>query len=130
MDVWNLPGGGMEPGETPQDTLKREVKEETGLQISVGQLVALNPKPQINELVLTFECSIVGGKITTTNEANKHEWFHSNNLPFNTVPKQLERIRHFFKKPGVVFLDVQNYPNTKSLLVDGKLEEFNKKLLK
>lgn len=130
IDVWNLPGGGMEPNETPQGTLKREVKEETGLQIAVGKLVALNPKPQNNEIVLTFECKAEKGKVSKTDEADKHEWFHFNNLPLNTVPKQLERICHFFNKPGEMFLDTQYQPCTKALFADGKLEEFNKKLLK
>ncbi len=130
MDVWNLPGGGMEPGEAPQGALKREIKEETGLEVIIKHLVALNPKPQKSELVLTFECKVTRGKIKETDEADKHEWFNLDNLPLNTVPKQVERIYHFFKMPGEVFLDVQNQPSTKVLLAEGKLEKFNKKLLK
>ena len=129
MDIWNLPGGGMKSNETPQYTLKREVKEETGLTISVKKLVALNPKPQDNELVLTYECEIVKGKIIETDEVDKHKWFQYDNLPINTVPKQLERIYYFFKKPEIVFQDTQDQPSTKDLLASGKLEEFNKKLI-
>ena len=33
--VWELPGGGIEYGETPQDSIKREIKEECGLEIEV-----------------------------------------------------------------------------------------------
>lgn len=130
MDIWNLPGGRMETNESPQETLRREVKEETGLKISVGQLVALNPKLQKNELVLTFECKIEQGEIIKTDEADKHKWFGFSNLPLNTVPRQLERIRNFFNKPEEIFLDIQNQPSTKVLLAEGKLEAFNKKLLK
>jgi 8-oxo-dGTP pyrophosphatase MutT (NUDIX family) len=32
MDLWNLPGGGVESGELPTEAVIREVKEETGLE--------------------------------------------------------------------------------------------------
>lgn len=36
-----LPGGGREPGETPAQAAARETREETGLEIEVGELLAL-----------------------------------------------------------------------------------------
>lgn len=36
---WNIPGGGVEPGENPAEAVKREIKEETGLEAEVGELI-------------------------------------------------------------------------------------------
>ena len=53
INWWNLPGGGMERGETVEDAVRREVREETGLEIEVKYLVGVYSKPQKQEVVLT-----------------------------------------------------------------------------
>jgi 8-oxo-dGTP diphosphatase len=37
VEYWDFPGGRMHHGETPHQTLLREVKEETGLEVTIGQ---------------------------------------------------------------------------------------------
>ena len=39
--VWSLPAGAIEPGETPEDALRREVREETGLVVGSADLVGV-----------------------------------------------------------------------------------------
>src|SRR5262245_58989496 len=50
-DLWNLPGGGMEAGETPWQAVVREVKEEVGLDVVVTRLAGVYSKPDRADLV-------------------------------------------------------------------------------
>ncbi len=44
---WCLPGGGMDPGESAEETCVREALEETGLQVRVTKLVGIYTSPNI-----------------------------------------------------------------------------------
>lgn len=48
---WTLPGGGIEAGEDPRDTVVREVLEETGLNAKVGRLIGVDSRVMIREEV-------------------------------------------------------------------------------
>ncbi|GAA4122620.1 hypothetical protein GCM10022215_28590 [Nocardioides fonticola] len=47
-ELWTLPGGGVEHGEHPRDAVVREVYEETGLQVSVGETARVHSVHQQN----------------------------------------------------------------------------------
>jgi len=92
-DLWNLPGGTLEHGETPWDGLRREVMEETGLEVEVLNLTGIYSKPDKNEVVLTFICKRTGGSFVDNEESDKIDYFDINILPENISQKHVERIR-------------------------------------
>lgn len=92
MDAWNLPGGGLEIGELPTECVIREVREETGLEVSVEHLVGVYGKPGRNELVFAFECRITGGELCISSESDENCYFLPEELPHNTLLKHAERV--------------------------------------
>ena len=67
-DLWCAPGGGVERGASLHDNLAREVHEETGLTISVGDPALVNefhdPDGPFHQVDLYFRCTILAGQIT------------------------------------------------------------------
>lgn len=120
-DLWNLPGGGVEAGESPWDALVREIKEETGLTAKPIQLTGVYSKPDKNEIVLSFVCEITGGKIMLTDEADKIEYFEIDQIPKNTSPKQVERIKEYFSDKSKTYFHNQTGPSSIDLINEGKM---------
>ncbi len=114
LDLWNLPGGGVEDGETPWDAVIREVHEEVGIDAEVIRLTGLYWKPGSDELVFSFECRIIRGSPTTSDEADEVGFFALTALPPNTIPKQVERIVDALQRVPVPFLRIQAGPSIRT----------------
>lgn len=93
IGLWNLPGGGLEVGETVEEGLAREVWEETGVTIRVVRLVGVYSKPQKREVVLTFLCKLTGEQEPgVSEEVSEVGWFRPDRLPDDTLPKHRQRV--------------------------------------
>ncbi|PIR94662.1 NUDIX hydrolase [Candidatus Falkowbacteria bacterium CG10_big_fil_rev_8_21_14_0_10_39_11] len=120
-DLWNLPGGGLDTGETPWQGVIREVKEETGLSVKISSLAGIYSKPDKNEIVFSFECNVIGGKITLNEEAKDIQWFALDDIPKNTSPKQVERIKDFFNINDQPIMKVQTGKSSIERIKAGEL---------
>lgn len=64
-DGWEFPGGKIEPGETPQAAIKREIMEELDTEIAVGNLIDTieYDYPEFHLSMDCFWCEIVNGDL-------------------------------------------------------------------
>ena len=65
-DYWEFPGGKIEPGETPEEALRREIREELDTTVEVGALLTTveYDYPQFHLILHCFRCRVAEGSLT------------------------------------------------------------------
>lgn len=90
---WNLPGGGVQPGESPWDAALRETLEEVGVEIEILRLAGLYHVPARPALVFSFACRITSGTPRALEETLAVQWCAPGALPPRMLARHAERVR-------------------------------------
>jgi 8-oxo-dGTP pyrophosphatase MutT (NUDIX family) len=71
---WEIPGGVVGKDEQIHEALRREIKEETGLDVRPGRLTGVYKNLSLGIVALVFDCTPAGGKLQAADETTDVAW--------------------------------------------------------
>lgn len=79
--VWSLPGGYLKSKEHPREGLEREIKEESGLTVSIDEPLKTRTDRNSSRLDLCYVGKFIGGHFSPSPEVTEHGFFRFEDLP-------------------------------------------------
>ena len=102
--LWEFPGGSVEFGERLADALRREMREEYGVEIQVGELLDvvdhILPQEQQHWVSPTFLCRITSGepRVREPDKCSAIGWFHPGEVPQPLSRVSRENLASYLKR--------------------------------
>ncbi|GGX71917.1 NUDIX hydrolase [Streptomyces hiroshimensis] len=97
---WALPGGVLEIDEAPEEGVRREVLEETGIEVEVQRLTGVYKNMARSVVALVFRCVPVGGSERTSDESLAVSWLTPDEVTARMAEAQAVRLMDALSDDG------------------------------
>lgn len=85
---WGIPGGFLQPGEQPTDGLRRELREELGVELEWAEVAFIRTLETYQQVEIIFRCRVSGDAVPNTVEVQQAVWFRLAELPMELSADQ------------------------------------------
>jgi 8-oxo-dGTP diphosphatase len=94
---WGIPGGFIESGEQPEEAVRRELREEVGLELESARVLTARAFKKIRQIEILFCCRPKGEAQPQSVEIRKAAWFLPDALPEELPEEQRRWIRRMLR---------------------------------
>jgi 8-oxo-dGTP diphosphatase len=95
---WGIPGGFLSKGEQPETALRREMREEIGIELEQVEMLFARTLPRPRQIEIYFTARAIGAPRPCSFEIRTAEWFAIDNLPAELSKDQRRLIQRALAK--------------------------------